>query len=70
MRIPLPAWPGHRCQVRTATADGHTVVGIRNLNHATDPRLKEYRLRHLLAGGRGKKATGAGELAAGPPGRG
>src|SRR5512138_2998856 len=28
--------------------DGHTVVGIDNLNHAYDPRMKEYRLKRLL----------------------
>jgi nucleoside-diphosphate-sugar epimerase len=28
---------------------GHTVVGIDNLNHAYDPRLKEYRLKQLQA---------------------
>src|SRR5574338_1347095 len=27
--------------------DGHTVVGIDNLNDAYDPRMKEYRLRRL-----------------------
>ncbi len=29
--------------------DGHTVVGIDNLNDAYDPRIKEYRLRKLQA---------------------
>lgn len=29
--------------------DGHTVVGIDNLNDAYDPRMKEYRLRRLQA---------------------
>ncbi len=29
--------------------DGHTVVGIDNLNDAYDPRMKEYRLRKLQA---------------------
>jgi UDP-glucuronate 4-epimerase len=28
---------------------GHTVTGLDNLNHAYDPRLKEYRLRRLQA---------------------
>jgi nucleoside-diphosphate-sugar epimerase len=28
-------------------ADGHTVLGVDNLNNAYDPRLKEYRLRRL-----------------------
>lgn len=28
---------------------GHTVIGIDNLNHAYDPRLKEYRLKQLQA---------------------
>src|SRR6185295_4966132 len=27
--------------------DGHTVVGIDNMNEAYDPRMKEYRLRKL-----------------------
>ena len=31
------------------TADGHTVVGVDNLNDAYDPRMKEYRLRKLQA---------------------
>jgi nucleoside-diphosphate-sugar epimerase len=30
-------------------SDGHTVVGIDNLNDAYDPRMKEYRLRKLQA---------------------
>ena len=30
-------------------ADGHTVVGVDNLNDAYDPRMKEYRLRKLKA---------------------
>jgi nucleoside-diphosphate-sugar epimerase len=30
-------------------AQGHTVTGLDNLNHAYDPRLKEYRLRRLHA---------------------
>lgn len=37
---------------RTATVlleQGHTVVGIDNLNDAYDPRIKEYRLRSLAA---------------------
>jgi len=29
--------------------DGHTVVGVDNLNDAYDPRMKEYRLRRLQA---------------------
>jgi nucleoside-diphosphate-sugar epimerase len=29
--------------------DGHTVVGIDNLNESYDPRIKEYRLKHLQA---------------------
>jgi nucleoside-diphosphate-sugar epimerase len=29
--------------------DGHTVVGIDNMNNAYDPRMKEYRLRRLQA---------------------
>jgi len=29
--------------------DGHTVVGVDNMNDAYDPRLKEYRLRRLQA---------------------
>src|SRR5512138_2963244 len=29
--------------------DGHTVVGVDNMNDAYDPRMKEYRLRKLLA---------------------
>jgi len=29
--------------------DGHTVVGVDNLNDAYDPRMKEYRLRNLQA---------------------
>ena len=29
--------------------DGHTVVGIDNMNDAYDPRMKEYRLRKLQA---------------------
>jgi len=29
--------------------DGHTVVGIDNMNDAYDPRMKEYRLRRLQA---------------------
>ena len=29
--------------------DGHTVVGLDNLNEAYDPRIKEYRLRRLQA---------------------
>ena len=29
--------------------DGHTVVGVDNLNEAYDPRVKEYRLRRLQA---------------------
>jgi len=29
--------------------DGHTVVGIDNMNEAYDPRMKEYRLRRLQA---------------------
>ena len=28
-------------------ADGHTVVGVDNLNDAYDPRMKAYRLRKL-----------------------
>src|SRR5512134_2688190 len=27
--------------------DGHTVVGVDNMNDAYDPRMKEYRLRRL-----------------------
>ena len=27
--------------------DGHTVIGIDNLNEAYDPRMKEYRLQRL-----------------------
>ena len=27
--------------------DGHTVVGVDNVNDAYDPRMKEYRLRRL-----------------------
>jgi UDP-glucuronate 4-epimerase len=30
-------------------SDGHTVVGIDNMNDAYDPRMKEYRLRRLQA---------------------
>ena len=30
-------------------ADGHSVVGVDNLNDAYDPRMKEYRLKKLLA---------------------
>ena len=29
--------------------DGHTVVGIDNMNDAYDPRMKEYRLRKMQA---------------------
>jgi nucleoside-diphosphate-sugar epimerase len=29
--------------------DGHTVIGVDNLNNAYDPRMKEYRLRKLQA---------------------
>lgn len=29
--------------------DGHTVVGVDNINDAYDPRIKEYRLKRLLA---------------------
>jgi len=29
--------------------DGHTVLGVDNMNNAYDPRIKEYRLRKLLA---------------------
>jgi nucleoside-diphosphate-sugar epimerase len=29
--------------------DGHTVLGVDNMNHAYDPRMKEYRLRKLQA---------------------
>ena len=29
--------------------DGHTVVGIDNVNDAYDPRMKEYRLKRLQA---------------------
>src|SRR5512139_4033837 len=29
--------------------DGHTVVGVDNLNDAYDPRMKDYRLRRLQA---------------------
>ena len=29
--------------------DGHTVIGVDNLNDAYDPRMKEYRLRRLQA---------------------
>src|SRR5512134_1634395 len=29
--------------------DGHTVVGIDNMNDAYDPRMKEYRLKKLQA---------------------
>ena len=29
--------------------DGHTVVGIDNMNEAYDPRMKEYRLRKMQA---------------------
>src|SRR5687768_1009556 len=29
--------------------DGHTVIGIDNLNDAYDPHIKEYRLRKLQA---------------------
>ena len=32
-----------------ALRDGHTVVGVDNLNDAYDVRLKEWRLRHLMA---------------------
>ncbi|MEO7839144.1 MAG: GDP-mannose 4,6-dehydratase, partial [Anaerolineales bacterium] len=27
--------------------DGHTIVGIDNMNDAYDPRIKEYRLRKM-----------------------
>ena len=29
--------------------DGHTVVGVDNMNDAYDPRIKEYRLKKLQA---------------------
>jgi len=37
---------------RTSTMlleQGHTVVGVDNMNDAYDPRIKEYRLRKLQA---------------------
>ncbi len=29
--------------------DGHTVVGVDNLNDAYDPRMKEYRLQQIAS---------------------
>ena len=37
------------CTSEMLIQDGHTVVGVDNLNDAYDPRMKEYRLRKLQA---------------------